>query len=660
MMNTRMAFVLSIAVLLLVAAMASCTDTPPVSTSDCDDGEVFDQETEQCVAADNDDPENDAGPQEDVPDSNDNGDPGANDHPHANRDELDPYGDESGDGVPNKYDNCPYTYNPDQTDTAGDGIGDACDNCPNVANPDQEYSPDNPVDDRGIIMGDKCAPGVVYADTETDTSGDGVPDIMDNCPDHWNPPVDPSCTECPEDDPYCDECQCTCEDGVYPCDGCEQIDSSGDGVGDACDNCPDHHNPQQASSPGNPEDERGIRMGDACTPTPETVPICDEQTTEFEVMAPNVYVSFDLSGSMSATDGTGQTRIARAVGGLDLIAEELHSDIRFGLGTFPSPPDYASASCDIKHELDMGSHSESELKSTWANYGANGWTPMLASIQDIANNNRLHDPNDPHDDSRIKAILLVTDGWANCSDGDSIQRVTDQIADLYDNEGILTFVVGFELDDESLEGYAQAGGTGEHYLADDADELADAMRDVADLLVSCDYMLDTQPEDPDKIWINVDGEYLDPNDYSYDPSSEILTLEDDACDEVRQLDADNIEVEIEMGCATQCVPEEPDGLCDMWYETCGEEICDPCEPEVCDGTDNNCSGVVDDNCPDCAIYQAPCESDDDCCEPFVCNDDGYCDHDCYPDGAPCQENSDCCSDICSMDSGEEVGTCASP
>jgi hypothetical protein len=34
--------------------------------------------------------------------------------------------DADGDGVPDGNDNCPYTYNPDQSDTDGDGIGDAC------------------------------------------------------------------------------------------------------------------------------------------------------------------------------------------------------------------------------------------------------------------------------------------------------------------------------------------------------------------------------------------------------------------------------------------------------------------------------------------------------------------------------------------------------
>ena len=565
-------------------------------------------------------------------------------------DELDPWGDESGDGIPNQYDNCPYDYSPDQLDTAGDGVGDVCDNCPYVANPDQAYSEDNPVDERGIIMGDACAPGVIYADLTRDTSEDGVPDLMDNCPDHYNPPIATDCEDCPDYDPYCEECRCECPGGIYPCEGCAQLDSSGDGVGDICDNCPDHFNPYQNTTEGNPVGQFGSVMGDICAPEPNNISLCGAAAVQPEVFVPKIYIGHDISGSMANADtDSGETRLVEAKEVLDFIAAEFHDKIHFGLGTYPHQQD---GGCNIEHVQDVDELSESQLKSLWGNSFPLGLTPMNIFIRKIAEDELL---GDPLDDERPRAVLLVTGGAPNCSSqANNHQEAVDAITDLY-NDGIPTYVVGFHDAPLQLEEYASAGGT-EYLVTFRPDEIAQALTALVHQGISCEVQLPQIPPDPAKIWVSVDGQYLDIDSYTYEPDGNLISFDSEACQTIQAFPGE--ELIVEMGCVEVCEPEQPQGLCDLWYQTCGEEeLCLSCEPEICDGQDNNCSGTVDDNCPDCGIYQAPCEDSGDCCEPFICSDQQVCDRQCYPVGVSCRSGDDCCTGSCSLAAGEQVGLC---
>gem|GEM_PF-7027504 len=125
--------------------------------------------------------------------------------------------DRDGDGVPRAEDNCSTDANPDQSDNDRDGIGDTCDVCPEHYDPKQ-------IDRDGNRIGDVCQ-SIIQSEAR-DTDADGTPDDKDVC-------------TLVNDD---------------------QTDTDGDGMGNACDNCPALQNADQYD-----RDRDG--KGDVCSDT---------------------------------------------------------------------------------------------------------------------------------------------------------------------------------------------------------------------------------------------------------------------------------------------------------------------------------------------------------------------------------------------------------
>jgi len=167
--------------------------------------------------------------------------------------------------IDNEKDNCPFTYNKDQSDVDsdligdvcdldnavknfyekdrdGDGLGDISDNCPNVYNPQQ-------IDSNADKRGDLCA----------DDDGDGVIGYRDNCISTPNADqrdvnvnlVGDACEFDKDKDEIFDSV-----DNCITISNYEQIDVDNDGIGDECDNC-ELYNPRQI-------DKNHNGMGDRC------------------------------------------------------------------------------------------------------------------------------------------------------------------------------------------------------------------------------------------------------------------------------------------------------------------------------------------------------------------------------------------------------------
>jgi large repetitive protein len=116
-----------------------------------------------------------------------------------------------------------YDGVPSATDTDGDGIDDVDDNCPDVFNAVRPLDDGVQADFDGDGVGDVCDPCPIDADTTVcstpdpgDVDGDGEPNATDNCPNTPNG---------------------------------DQADGDSDGRGDVCDDCPAVSNPAPSACP---------------------------------------------------------------------------------------------------------------------------------------------------------------------------------------------------------------------------------------------------------------------------------------------------------------------------------------------------------------------------------------------------------------------------
>jgi hypothetical protein len=539
------------------------------------------------------------------------------------------WADTDSDGVVDKYDNCANVFNPNQEDGDGDTVGDACDNCQLTANIDQ-------LDADGNGIGDTCQNEDFY-DTDTDTDGDGRPDISDNCPAIANP---------------------------------TQADGDLDGLGDACDNCPQKANQGQ-------QDADGDGIGNACDGD-YVGDICYSQTFRADVktIEPSLYVILDSSGSMA--DQLDATRphpwpIEDAQQAIGLVADDIASSARIGLGQYPFGPTKAST-CTMKNWLDVGANSAQSIKTAANSIAAIGDTPTGYALNQILDQTLLTDAADPLDARRPKAVILITDGDPNvaCNSGSpvlskaSAQPEAVSAAARLKAAGLPVYVVGFlsgavpaNLNAIATAGGTDAPGADAYFKADNPAQLVAAISGITQRSVSCTYQLDMVPPNLDQVIVTVNGAAVAQspvNGFTFDRFAGFIQFNGAACDAVRNAaDPSAIQIQVDITCVEDDVTCTPTAeVCDFIDNDCDNEVdegCDGCRPEVCDDVDNDCDDVVDEGCATCDLIGMACELSADCCVGDCVN--GTCAFECRPAEVACTKNLDCCSGICS-------GTAASP
>ncbi|MFB6375291.1 MAG: VWA domain-containing protein [Bradymonadaceae bacterium] len=510
------------------------------------------------------------------------------------------WADSDKDGYLDRFDNCPQQSNRTQSDRDGDGVGDLCDNCLRIANFKQK-------DSDGDGDGDACEN--TYA-PKRDQDKDGAPNIDDNCPTIKNS---------------------------------NQNDPDNDRLGNLCDNCDKTANYLQ-------EDSNNDGIGDACTRRP-VGNICKKKTQHFKRLKPNIFIVLDKSSSMAGT------KMRKAKRALDTIANQLYVEVRFGLLVF----DGGACPANFNVRLKVGSYGVNRIKHSYQNVRAGGGNNLGHALAQVRRDKLYLEPGNPNAAIRTKVVIAISDGRSNdqpqCKPEDAARRMRK-------NAGVQTYTIGFTsgADKQQLDRIAKNGGTQSSYTANNHSQLVGVLKKIAGKAISCKYKL--QPPsgkqlDPNKMWVKIGGSLINRSQFSFDASTNTLTLSSRACTRLNNLPASHPNpIKIQAGCRGSC-PNKSKETCNYKDDDCDKKVdevrCN--RPEVCnDGKDNDNDGRVDEGCPNCQFRGESCGASNPSCCSGSCRPSQTCGPRCRPSGVTCLKDADCCSGSCNK-GAQRVGRC---
>lgn len=259
---------------------------------------------------------------------------------------------------------------------------------------------------------------------------------------------------------------------------------------------------------------------------------CVDETLTVDVSVPQIVLVLDKSHSMVTEswdhDGVAATpEVTRWHSLHDVtmdLVESLDTDIAFGAVLFPSAAltstDEATA-CTVEDEPDVavGLDRAADIRAALPSADEleiHGGTPTRAGIETAVEHLRTLPTDQP------RAIVLVTDGAANCAEDSAPFGVYDEalapVVAAAAAEGIPTYVVGIDIVDEWIDGVgnphermsevALAGGVpregdAPYYLARDEHALRESIDAIA-TQIQCRIELAGLPDDPSRVHLSVD------------------------------------------------------------------------------------------------------------------------------------------------------------
>jgi hypothetical protein len=293
-----------------------------------------------------------------------------------------------------------------------------------------------------------------------------------------------------------------------------------------------------------PVEEQHAPVGPDMVPTEAPLPVsyvdagtddggvCGGMEFALTRIPPNVMLVIDRSGSMGASIGGGSatTKWSDLKNAVSSLVTNYDSEMRLGAAIFSSDGNCAASNIDVPLAAAAGVTIEQKL----AAQGPSGNTPTALALDTVIGKGMVNDA------TRANYVVLATDGEPNCTDVDVTKRITT----LYNQTpSVKTFVIGIgdgtASDPNLLNSWADAGhtartGTTTHYYQTSSPtDLKAAFDAIVGGIVSCDFKMMQAAPDPSLIRVTENGVVLSPsptNGYSFDPTTNTVTLHGTACD----------------------------------------------------------------------------------------------------------------------------------